>query len=333
MNTPIEQALRDCEVVLVNYRSAPHIETLLQMWPQELAVAVVDNSANADGVRELLATRARGRYVDGGGVGFARAANLGARSSAATIVIFVNPDSRPSAEALASLATGLSGDDTAISHAATMESPNGETEQGVGGWEPTFARVATYAVGLDHLAPKRGFFARPPRGEQWDVDWTTGACMAVKRESFLSLGGFDEMFYVYAEDMALGRRARAAGWRQVLRADVRVRHGAGNSGAPSKEMLQLRGASFANYMLSYHPAVRAHASLMAMGAGYGARALATRWTGRGASMPALSFARGLATRRASVGGVEVADERFREVSAGLRPRRGLSGLLSLGRRV
>jgi len=325
--------LSELEVVLVNYRSRDHIAELFALWSPDVAVVVVDNSADRDGIRALVEQRAGTRYVDGGGQGFARAANLGAMSSQRPYVVFVNPDSRPSEQHLVSLVDGLRADPVALSHAGTMTGPDGATEMGVGGWEPTLRRVLVYAAALHTLFPTAGFFASPPAGRTVAVDWTTGACMAVDVARFRAVGGFDELFYVYAEDMALGRRARLAGYRQVLRADVRVPHGAGRSGAPSHEMLRLRGASFANYMLAYHPPLRAHSVLGVIGAGYLARGLVAARADRAALRPAVAFVQGLCTRRATVGGVEVAEARLREVSSGLRPRRGLVGALSRGRSV
>jgi len=292
---------------------------------------VVDNSANSDGIKELLAATPVGHYVDGGGQGFARAANIGALASATPFVVFVNPDSRPTVDHITALVEGLRHDPQALSHAATMMRADGETEMGVGGWEPTLRRVLVYSLVLHKWFPEAGFFARPTPGHSVTVDWTTGACMAVDMAKFRSIGGFDEMFYVYAEDMSLGRRARLAGLRQVLRADVRVPHGAGNSGAPAKEMLQLRGASFANYMLSYHPPLRAHGVLLTMSAGYLARGIAGARREKGSLQRHLAFVRGTTTRRARVGGVEVAHARLVEVSAGLPHRKSVRGLLSLGR--
>lgn len=328
-----ENTGREMEVVLVNYRSRHHIEELLATWPDEFRVAVVDNSANVDGIRDVICTRANGRYVDGGGQGFSRAANLGAMSSTAPYVVFVNPDSRPCAADLTALVRGVANDPTALSHSATMLTQSGETEMGVGGWEPTVPRLIVYSLALHKLFPERGFFARPARGKTVRVDWTTGACMAVHRDRFREVGGFDEMFYVYAEDMSLGRRARLAGWRQVLRSDVRVPHGAGRSGAPAKEMLRLRGASFANYMLSYHRPLRAHAVLTTMSAGYVARGLVAARKRPDALAPYLAFVKGVATRRAWVGGVEVAQARFEEVTKAIHPRAGLQGWASLRRIV
>src|SRR5215210_9526510 len=97
----------DIEVVLVTYRSAARVRALLSSWPEELAVTVVDNSGPDRALAELLDSRKHGRYLDGGGQGFARAANLGARCARRSYLVFVNPDSRPTAQHLLALVRGL----------------------------------------------------------------------------------------------------------------------------------------------------------------------------------------------------------------------------------
>ena len=57
--------LADIEVVLVTYRSADHVRALLDLWPDELAVTVVDNSGPDAALAELLASREHGRYLVG----------------------------------------------------------------------------------------------------------------------------------------------------------------------------------------------------------------------------------------------------------------------------
>jgi GT2 family glycosyltransferase len=305
----------DFEVVLVSYRSRHHVEALLDSWPDTLPVVVVDNSGNSDGIAELAGTRPNVRYVSGGGQGFGRAANLGALSSTKPYVVFVNPDSRPTVEHLLSLVQGLAADHRAVSHAATVTGADGTVEIGVGGWEPSVPRLAVNALGLHKVLPRAGLFAKPELGEHIDLGWTTGACMAVRTEPFGRLGGFDETFFVYAEDMAFGRQARAAGWRCVLREDVVVPHGAGSSGAPSAEMLRLRGASFAGYLRRYHPGVRGTAMRALFAAGTAGRMAAQALTGRrAAAASSRALLTGTLTQRAYVGGDEVARTRFEETA-------------------
>lgn len=317
-SAPHDEKVRElvdrAEVVLVSYKSRPHVEELLASWPEELRIVVVDNADNVDGLRDLTVQYANARYIDGGGQGFARAANIGARSSDRDVVVFVNPDCRPTATDLAELVVGVRRDLTAVSHAATMTGHSGEVEAGVGGWEPTLRRLLVHALGWGRRLPESGLFLAARPGCHYEVDWTTGACMAVRSSTFRSLGGFDEAFFVYAEDVSFGRVARHHGWRTVLREDVQVRHGAGSSGAPSLEMLRLRGASFAAYLVRYHrwKSVPMRA-LMVLGAGLRGF-VATALDRRDVAAQQRAFIVGHLTRRAFVGGREVARTRLNEVA-------------------
>lgn len=306
---------RSFEVVLVSYRSRDHVAALLASWPTEQPVAVVDNSRNMDGIIDLVARYPRCRLVDGRGQGFARAANMGAFSSGHPYVVFVNPDARPAIEDLRELVEALAQDVRAASCAATVVGSDGAPEIGVGGWEPTVRRALVHGFGLHKLFPRAGLYAKPAPGDDTRPDWTTGACMAVPTALFRLLGGFDERFYVYSEDVSYGRTARYAGLHQLLRTDVLVPHGAGRSGAPSEEMLRLRGASFANYLVSYHPAPRVAGVVAATVAGYALRAAVAFPRQRELARGYVAFILGLLTRRATVGGVEVAQARFRAVAA------------------
>ncbi len=309
----------DLEAVLVSYKSRHHVETLLTGWPSDLAVAVVDNSADADGIAEVVDRFANARYLRGGGQGFARAANLGAFTSLKPYVVFVNPDCRPDADQLVELIRGIALDPAAISHAATPITPEGGIEIGVGGWEPSVRRAFVHASGLHKILPRSGLYAHPRVGEHVDVDWATGACLAVRREPFRELGGFDEAFFVYFEDVAFGRRARTGGWRLRLREDVTVPHGSGSSGAPSSEMRRLQGASFTTYVNRYNPsAVRAGVIRAIYVAGMSWRVVALMVAGRRRrAASSRAIIRGVVTHRAFVGGTEVARARIDEV--GPRP--------------
>ena len=296
----------DYELVMVTYRSRPQVVGFLEHLGADVPIVVVDNSGNVDGVREELRDRANARYIDGGGVGFSRAANLGARSSDRDVVVFVNPDGRPAVSDIEALVADVTDDPALAVSAATPVGADGRSEIGVGGWDPRPGRALVHAAGLHKVFPRRGLFARPALHEQIDLDWTTGACMAVRREVFEKLGGFDETFYVYNEDMAFGHRARAAGLRSRLRTDVPVLHAAGGSGAPNKEMLRLRGASMAMYTRrELRPAAAAVVcgALMA-GSVVRAGAAAVR-RNRPLAEGHWQYALGLLTRDATVGGKRI----------------------------
>jgi GT2 family glycosyltransferase len=240
------------ELVLVTYRSRPLAEALLERLPEATPVVLVDNAQGADGVQGLTVGRPHARYLEGPGQGFAKAANLGARTSGADYVIFVNPDSAPSVTQLEALVEDLQAHPHLVAVGATTVLPDGRVELGVGGWEPTPLRCLVHAVGLHGRWPTAGVYARPEPGLPLELEWLSGACLAVPREDFLALGGFDERYFVYNEDMAFGRHARAAGRGLKLRTDLLVPHLGGGSGEAKPRMFQMRGASMMQYLRDYH---------------------------------------------------------------------------------
>lgn len=235
------------EVVLVTYHSGPLVRSLLETLPADLPVVIVDNGHGADGLDRVPAGRPATRYLDGPGAGFASGANVGVRSSAYEIVVFVNPDSLPTVDQLDALAVDVARDAELAAVAAMTVPLDGPMEIGGGGWEPSARRALAHSVGAHKLFPTAGLWACPVPGEPIEVDWLSGACMAVRRGTFLALGGFDEQFFVYNEDVAFGRQVREAGLRLRMRTDVVVRHIGGSSGDGKSRMLQFRGDSLVRY--------------------------------------------------------------------------------------
>lgn len=62
-----------------------------------------------------------------------------------------------------------------------------------------------------------------------EVDWVSGACMVVRREAMLAVGGFDERFFLYWEDADICHRLRANGWRVIYHARPMITHFVGKS--------------------------------------------------------------------------------------------------------
>lgn len=286
------------EMVVVTYRSRTALERMLAAMPLDVPLVVVDNADGEDGVEELLVDRAAARYIATEGLGFARAANLGARTSRYPYIIFGNPDSLPSVEVHRALLAQLAADPTVGACAAGTTDERGEPELGSGGWEPTWLRALAHSLGLHRLVPSWGIWARPRRGVPVELDWLSGACLAVDRAVFLAHGGFDERYFVYNEDMALGRRLRQAGYRQLLRADLFVPHvGAGSGDAPQR-MLRQRGASMTAYLADHHGRCEAWAVRIILIAGYLARvALLAATRDRAAVRLHLAWLQGFVTGR------------------------------------
>jgi GT2 family glycosyltransferase len=119
-------------------------------------------------------------------IGFAAGANKAAAQGSHPLVCFVNPDGRLTRDCLEKLEAAMS-DETVVACEPLMDRPN-----------------------LELL----------PTG---DLAWAAGTCMLVRREAFERVGGFDERFFMYHEDVDLGHRLQPYG-RIVLVEDAHFAH-------------------------------------------------------------------------------------------------------------
>ncbi len=85
--------------------------------------------------------------------------------------------------------------------------------------------------GADHPL---GDFSRWPHDTARSVDWVIGACILVRRSVYDRVGGFDERFFMYAEETDWQRRMRSAGWDVGFTPAARVTHLGGGSGKANK---------------------------------------------------------------------------------------------------
>jgi N-acetylglucosaminyl-diphospho-decaprenol L-rhamnosyltransferase len=279
---------------MVTYHSRDHVLGFLANLPADIPLAVVDNSQGADDLEETLRGRPHTRYLPGPAKGFATAANIAASTSRAEYLVFVNPDSRPTLATIEALLEDLRASPGVGAIAATMIGPDGRTEHSAGGWEVSVPRALVHALGFHKLFRRAGLFARPDPGEKYDVDWVTGACMVVPRKVFEEVGGFDQRYFVYSEDVDFGHRLRSAGYRVRLRTNLLVPHNAGSSGGGSLEMQRLKGASFSVYARQRLGASRAAVIVTMMTTGFLARTVVCRLTGRRVTADEhLAYIRGL----------------------------------------
>jgi GT2 family glycosyltransferase len=126
-------------------------------------------------------------------VGFAAGANRAAVRGGDPLIVFMNPDGTPAPDCLEQLERAF--DDPAVVGA--------EASQG-----PTWDR---------------------PAGPDGTIDWLSGGCLAVRRDAFEAVGGFDERLFMYGEDVDLSYRLAARG-RLVHRREAVFLHDAGERG-------------------------------------------------------------------------------------------------------
>jgi GT2 family glycosyltransferase len=195
-------------------------------------VVVVDN-ASTDGSADGLALPEAALAVvrNPANHGFARACNQGAAAAAGAYLLFLNPDARVEIGSVETLARAL--DEEA---AVGIVGPRTLNEDGTPqvSFGPALGLVAEWRQrrlvrGVRRRDPAvlrrvEGMSATPS-----DPDWVSGSCLMMRRRAFEQVGGFDEAFFLYEEDVDLCVRARAAGWRVRYEPRAVVRHDLGRS--------------------------------------------------------------------------------------------------------
>ena len=197
-------------VVIPNWNGRRWLDACLEaLAAGELApaeVIVVDNGSTDGSVAHLRAAHPGVRVLAlPTNTGFAHAATAGLRAAAHPLVALLNTDVVAAPDWLARMAAALSGDPAAASVACKMLSLE----------DPSLVYDAGDILRRDGVCEQRGRFHRDEG--RWDEPGTVfGACAGAalyRRAAVLDLGGFDERYFAYLEDVDLALRLALAGWR------------------------------------------------------------------------------------------------------------------------
>ncbi|MPZ17074.1 MAG: glycosyltransferase [Luteitalea sp.] len=232
-------------------------------------VVVVDNGSSDGSMDGLEWLDSRVEVIRSRrNLGFAAACNRGAIGSTADYLLFLNPDTRVTADALARPVEYLaspSGRDVGIVGPRLVDD-EGATSRSCARF-PTPAMFVSVVLGLNRLFPRRW----PSHVmSEWDhrdtrqVEHVCGAFYAVRRLLFQALDGFDERFFLYLEDLDFSRRAALRGSRTMFLADAVVYHKGGGASQAVKA-LRLGYALHSRILYGYKHFPRRSATALAVG--------------------------------------------------------------------
>jgi N-acetylglucosaminyl-diphospho-decaprenol L-rhamnosyltransferase len=219
-------------VVIVAYRSRELLRACLDSLranppSRPMRVFVVDN-ASGDGTAEMVASDYPEieLHAAGKNLGFAVATNLGARSGAAPNLLALNPDTRVTAGALDTVLAVLDEHAEVAVVGPRLELEDGSLDHAAKRSFPTPLSALGHFSGLGRRRGARGRLAayRAPDVESGPVDAVNGAFMLMRRSVFDQLGGFDEGYWMYMEDLDLSYRLALAGWLTWYEPAARVIH-------------------------------------------------------------------------------------------------------------
>lgn len=233
--------------VIVNYNAGAHLVACVASLKTAgvRKIVVSDNESTDGSIASLTAADPEVSLVrTGGNLGYGSAANSGAANRGAAnlgegalapeFLLICNPDTVFHPESIAEMASALDSHPKAGVVGPRIDTPKGEV----------YPSARTFPNVTDSIG--HGFLGIFWRNNPWSrrylmtdrsmdrpsvVDWVSGSCMFTRRKAFDEIGGFDESFFMYAEDVDLCRRLAEKGWETLYAPSARVTHAQGVSSA------------------------------------------------------------------------------------------------------
>jgi N-acetylglucosaminyl-diphospho-decaprenol L-rhamnosyltransferase len=246
-------------IVTVAYRSNHVLDGFLASTSAASAapvsIVIVDNAPGGpDDASALAAVHGAGYVALPENPGYGGAVNAGVRALPEGVdwVMISNPDVVLAPGAIDQLRSAGEADPAIGAVGPAVLNPDGSVY-------PSARAVPSLRTGVGHA-----LFANLWQRNPWtlayrretdqsdqarDAGWLSGSCLLVRRSAFDAIGGFDEGYFMYFEDVDLGFRLGKAGYRNVYEPAARVTHvGAHSTGSDSARMVAAHHASARRFL-------------------------------------------------------------------------------------
>lgn len=236
---------RPVSIVVVNYNGMAHLpalfESLARQTRRDFELVVVDNGSRDGSLDFLEAAASAGPLAvtlirNATNLGFAPACNQGIAATRSPWVVMLNNDTRPEPEWLEWLTAPMAQPDPTLGMVASKLLRAQQPDQ-----------IDSAGIALDWTGIawdwRGGERDDPGETEAVEVFGPCGGAALYARRMLDAIGGFDEDYFAYLEDVDLAWRARLAGWRCLLQPQARVLHahsGTLGDASPRKRYLLAR---------------------------------------------------------------------------------------------
>ena len=277
MNTPVQSCTASVSVIIITHESGDELEALLPeliagSFGTEIEIIVVDNASSdrtvsiLDGYRDRIKSILNERNA-----GFGTAVNQALNLTGTPWILLLNPDARLPVESIRDLRDYLVDHPGVAAAAPRLEFPDGRIQPSRGSF-PSVFRTAVHLFGMKRLMPEddsviggplsilgRVFKQYAPLVDYPQrVDYTTGACVMLRRSAIEDAGGFDEHFFLYYEEIDLAKRLKAAGYEWMFLSHISAVHSvAASSGKAPLRPFYERYRSMCYYFRKHHSSIAA----------------------------------------------------------------------------
>lgn len=227
-------------IIIVNYNVRPFLENCLSSLRKALEgisgeIFVVDNASDDGSARMVQSKFPEVRLiVNGKNLGFAAANNIALRQAQGTYILLINPDTIVQEDTLRTMVGFFDQNPDAALAGCKILNPDGSLQPACRRSFPTPWVAFTKISGLSALFPHTRMFGRynltyrSPE-ETYEVDAVSGSFMFLRHSVYEKIGGLDEQFFMYGEDLDWCYRMQQAGWKIYYVHSTKIIHYKGES--------------------------------------------------------------------------------------------------------
>jgi GT2 family glycosyltransferase len=183
--------------------------------------------------------------------GFAAACNEGVRAARGEFVLLLNNDTIPDADSLDRLAAFMRESPACAAAGGRLLNADRSFQAGYAKFS-TLVQELILALHIgDRLSP--GFPLHLDAKKITQADWLCAACLLVRRSAYLAVGGMDEQFFMYSEEVDLQWRLKRAGWAVYYIPDSETIHYGGRSQDRWRRRIMVYRGKILFYRKNYSP--------------------------------------------------------------------------------
>jgi N-acetylglucosaminyl-diphospho-decaprenol L-rhamnosyltransferase len=238
---------RGLDIIIVNWNSGEHLFRCINSIGSARKdnfnlnrIVIIDNASVDDSLKQINYDILSIKLVRNPfNIGFAKACNQGAKYGDSEYILFLNPDVRLYEDSLDKPIEFMEREENKSIGIVGIQlvDDKGEVAKSCAKF-PTFWMFLTKILGLHHLFPPGLFpiyymYENDFSHSQF-VDQVSGAFFLVRKSLFKELGGFDERFFVYFEDLDFSLMARKIGYMSYYLASVKAYHKGGGTTEQAK---------------------------------------------------------------------------------------------------
>ncbi|MBE2281072.1 MAG: glycosyltransferase [Ignavibacteriaceae bacterium] len=230
----------DLSVIIVNYNVKEFLENLLNSIKKAsegltIEIIVVDNNSD-DGSVELIKEKFPGVILieNNYNAGFSKANNLGLKIAKGRYLLLLNPDTLVEEDTFKKMVSFFDNTPGAGMAGCKILNPDGTLQLACRRGFPSPWASFCKVTGLSSLFPNSKFFAKYnltylDENQTYEVDAISGSFMMLTREAYEKIGGLDEIFFMYGEDLDYCYRIQNAGLKVYYVHTTQIIHYKGES--------------------------------------------------------------------------------------------------------